>query len=259
MNLVAVLLALSPVIVIFLLLTLRRTAADVAGLIGWIVVVGVAWLCFQTDLLVTLQASLAGVVASLPISLVVATSILQVTIMLETGAIARVVALIKSVAPGDRVVQIMLINVGFGILLTALGAVPVSILPPIMLALGYSSFAAIALPAIGYDALCTYALLGIPVVVFANFAGQPVDQVGGYFARYMPVISTCIGLGMVWIVGRWKLVWEGLVPILIAGLTAGFSHRYEQAGTGDDDRHRRRVGRGAGDGHLPQGHRADDY
>ena len=222
MNLLTVLLALSPVIVIFLLLTLRRTAADVAGLIGWIVVVGVAWLCFQTPLPITLQASLAGVVASLPISLVVATSILQVTIMLETGAIARVVALIKSVAPGDRVVQIMLINVGFGILLTALGAVPVSILPPIMLALGYSSFAAIALPAIGYDALCTYALLGIPVVVFANFAGQPVDQVGGYFARYMPVISTCIGLGMVWIVGRWKLVWEGLVPILIAGLTAGF-------------------------------------
>jgi len=69
-----------------------------------------------------------------------------------------------------------------------------------MLALGYSSFAAIALPAIGYDALCTYALLGIPVVIFVNFVGQPVDQVGGYFARYMPVISTCIGLGMVWIV-----------------------------------------------------------
>ena len=29
-----------------------------------------------------------------------------------------------------------------------------------MLALGYSSFVAIALPALGYDALCTYALLG---------------------------------------------------------------------------------------------------
>ena len=30
-----------------------------------------------------------------------------------------------------------------------------------MIALGYSSFVAIALPALGYDALCTYALLGI--------------------------------------------------------------------------------------------------
>jgi lactate permease len=222
MNLLAVLLALSPVIFIFLLLVVRRTAADTAGVIGWVFTVLVAWLYFRTPLVVTFKASLAGVVASLPIALVVATSILQVTVMIETGAIARVVALIKTVAPGDRVVQIMLINVGIGTLLTALGAVPVSILPPIMLALGYSSFAAIALPAIGYDALCTYALLGIPVVVFAGFVGQPVDEVGGYFARFMPVISTCIALGMLWIVGRWRLMWQGLVPTLLAGLTAGF-------------------------------------
>jgi lactate permease len=222
MNLLAVLLALSPVIVIFLLLTLRRTAADTAGMIGWVFTLVVAWLYFRTPLSVALQASLGGIVASLPIALVVATSILQVTIMIETGAIARVVALIKSVAPGDRVVQIMLINVGAGTLLTALGAVPVSILPPIMIALGYSSFAAIALPALGYDALCTYALLGIPAVVFANFVGQPVAEIGSYFARFMPVISTCIALGMLWIVGKWRLVWQGLVPTLLAGLTAGF-------------------------------------
>ena len=222
MNLLAVLLALSPVIVVFLLLALRRTAADVAGVVGWVFTVAVAWLYFQTPLGVAFRASLGGIVASLPIALVVATSIFQVTIMIETGAIARVVALIKSVAPGDRVVQIMLINVGFGTLLTALGAVPVSILPPIMIALGYSSFAAIALPAIGYDALCTYALLGIPVVVFANLVKQPVAEVGGYFARFMPVISTCIALGMLWIAGRWKLMGQGLVPALLAGLTAGF-------------------------------------
>ncbi|MFC2015970.1 L-lactate permease [Chloroflexota bacterium] len=222
MDPLAVLLALSPVIVILLLLTLRRTPADVAGLIGWVFTVAVACLYFQTPLSVALRASLSGVVASLPIALVVATSILQVTIMIETGALARVVVLIKSIAPKDRVVQIMLINVGFGTLLTALGAVPVSILPPIMLALGYSSFAAIALPAIGYDALCTYALLGIPVVVFASFVGQQVEEVGGYFARYMPVISTCIALGMLWLVGKWRLVWKGMVPAVITGLTAGF-------------------------------------
>ncbi len=218
----AVLLALLPILVILLLLVLRRTAADIAGLIGWVVVVLVAWLYFRTPLLVALQASLGGVVASLPIALVVGTSILQVTVMQETGAIDRVVALVKTIAPGNQVAQIMLLNVGLGTVLTALGAVPVSILPPIMLALGYSSFAAIALPAIGYDALCTYALLGVPVVVFANFVGLPVGQVGGYFARFMPAISTCIALGMLWIVGKWGMLRRGLLPALLAGLTAGF-------------------------------------
>jgi lactate permease len=222
MDLVPVILALLPVIIILLLLIVRRAPADVAGLAGWIAAVITAGLFFQTSLAVSLRASLGGLAASLPIALVVAASIFQVTIMLETGAIARVVSLIKTVAPNDQIVQIMLINVGVGTLLTALGAVPVSILPPIMLALGYTPFIAIALPAIGYDALCTYALLGVPVVVFSNIVNLPVEQVGGYFARYMPVVSTCIALGMLWIVGRWRMMWKGLCPTLITGLTAGF-------------------------------------
>ena len=223
MSLMPVLLALLPVIVIFLLLVLRKSAADTAGLVGWVVVMAVACLYFRTPLSVAMRASAGGIVASLPISLVVAASIFQVTLLIETGALARLVALIKTVSPEDRAVQIMLINIGAGTLLTALGAVPVSILPPIMMALGYSSFAAIALPAIGYDALCTYALLGIPVVVFANFVGRPVGEVGHYFARFMPVISTCIALAMLWLAGRGKFLKKGFVPAVVAGLTAGFT------------------------------------
>ncbi len=222
MNLFAVLFALSPVLIVLILLVWRRMAADIAGVIGWLAAALAAWLYFQTPLAITLKASLAGVIASFPITIMVATSILQVTIMAETGAIARVVALIKTIAPRDQVVQIMIVNVGFGTLLAAMGATPVSILPPIMLAMGYSSFVAIALPALGYDALCTYALLGVPVVVFASFVGKPVNEVGGYFAQYMPIISSCIALGMLWIVGKWKLVASGLLPALVSGLTAGF-------------------------------------
>jgi lactate permease len=222
MNPIPVFLALFPVLLVLVLLLWKRMAADTAGLIGWVAAIIVACSFFQTPLQIALIASLTGIVASLPITLMVATSILQITLMLECGAIARVVALIKSVAPKDQVVQIMIVNIGFGTLLAALGATPVSILPPIMVALGYSSFIAIALPAIGYDALTTYALLGIPVVVFANFVGQPVDQVGSYFARFMPIISSCIALGMLWIVGGWKMLQRGLFPALLSGITAGF-------------------------------------
>jgi len=181
----------------------------------------VAWLYFKTPLTNTLLISLAGVVASLPITIMVGTSLLQITIMKEAGAIDRVVAFIKTIAPGNKVAQILILNLGIGTLLAALGATPVSILPPIMLALGYSSFVAIALPSLGYDALCTYALLGIPVVVFSNFVGLPVNEVGGYFARYMPVISTCIALSMLWLAGGWKLLWRGFFPTILAGVTAG--------------------------------------
>src|SRR4030042_3068939 len=221
-NLLSVFFAISPVIVIFFLLAIRRTPADIAGMIGWLVTIFITWLYFKTSFVVIILSSLGGFIASLPIALVVATSIFQVTVMQETGAIARIVALIKTISPTDKIVQIMIINVGFGTLLTSLGAVPVSILPPIMLSLGYSSFIAIALPALGYDALTTYALLGVPVVGFSNIVGLPVKDVGMYFARFMPVISTCIALGMLWIIGGWKMVWRGSIPAILSGLVAGF-------------------------------------
>lgn len=222
MTWLAVLLALSPVIVIFVLIAFLKKAADTAGIIGWFFTVAVAILYFKTSPRVCLVASAAGVVESLPITLMVAASLFQMGVMLECGAVARLVATLKGIARGDRVAQILIINVGFGTLLTALGATPVSILPPIMIALGYSSFVAIALPAIGYDALCTYALLGIPVVVFASFTGLEPNEAGRYFARFMPVISTAIAFGMLYLVGRFKLMLRGAVPTLIAGLTAGF-------------------------------------
>ncbi|MBN1537364.1 MAG: L-lactate permease [Anaerolineales bacterium] len=221
MSLFSVLLSLLPILIVLFLLIWRRMAADIAGLIGWVATILVAILYFQTSPSVALLSSLAGVIASFPITLMVAASLLQVFIMVETGALARVVALIKTISPADQVVQIMIVNIGFGTLLAALGATPVSILPPIMIALGYSSFVAIALPALGYDALCTYALLGVPIVVFSGLVGQPVEEMGGYFARFMPVISTCIALGMLWIVGRWKMIGQGIFPALISGITAG--------------------------------------
>lgn len=224
----SVLLAISPVLLIFLLMTWGRRSADVAGLAGWVYTALLALLYFRTSWEVVLVASLAGIVASFPISLMVVTSIFQINVMEEAGAIRRLVVFMKTLASGNRAVQVMIINVGAGTLLAALGATPVSILPPIMLSLGYSSFVAIALPAIGYDALCTYALLGVPVVVFADVAKgitgrelSPAD-VGSYFAQYMPVITTLIAVSMLWLVGRWGEVRRGWPVALLTGLTAGF-------------------------------------
>lgn len=221
------LLAVSPVVVILLLMTKGRRPADVAGAIGWIYTALLAALYFHTSFSVILLASLAGIVASFPVSLMVASSIFQVSVMEEAGAIRRVVAFMKSLAAADRVVQIMIINVGIGTLLAALGATPVSILPPIMLSLGYSELVSIALPAIGYDALCTYALLGVPVVVFADqvrsLTGRECTpaQVGLYFAQYMPLVTSLIALAMLWIVGGWREVVRGWSVAILTGVTAG--------------------------------------
>jgi len=220
MDLLAVLLALSPVIVIFLLLTLRRTAADVAGLIGWVVAVAVAWLYFQTPLAVTLRASLGGILASLPIALVVATSIFQVTVMLETGPSPAWWPSSSGGAgrPGgaDHAHQCRVWHAadgsgcGAGVDPAADHARPGLLLLHRHRPAGPWLRRAVHLRAARRS--------GSRLCEFCRRAG---GGGGGYFARFMPVISTCIALGMLWIAGRWKMVRQGLVPALLAGVTAG--------------------------------------
>jgi lactate permease len=219
--LLSVALTLLPILVIVFLMVRKHFAADSSGTVGWLLTAAIAYFFFNTSLEVGLRSSVAGMIASFPVSLMVATSILQISYMEATGALQRVAVFVKTFGSGDRVVQIMLINVGAGTLLVSVGATPVSILPPILVALGYSTFIAVALPAIGFDALCTFALLGAPLVVYSDMTGTPLVQSARVFAKFLPVISTLIGFGMLWIVGRWALVRKGFIPCLIAGLTNG--------------------------------------
>src|SRR5665647_499952 len=188
---VSVLLTLVPVIAVLILLVWVKWSADLSGLIGWISAILVALFFFHT---------------SFPVSLMVATSIFQITFLESTGALKRIVVFVKTLAKNDQAVQVMIINMGIGTLLVSVGATPVSILPPIMVALGYSTFVAVALPALGFDSLCTYALLGAPLVAFSDLTGTGLTESALVFSQFMPIISTMIGFGMLYIVGGWPKV-----------------------------------------------------
>lgn len=230
----SLLLTMLPIVVILVMLIIFRKPADVSGIVGWVAIALVAGLSFHTSPEVILRSTAAGLIRSFSVSLIVATSLLQMTYMEKTGALRRIIIFLRTISSDSRAVQIMMINIGFGTLMVAVGATPVSILPPILLAMGYSTYVAIALPAIGYDSLCTYALLGAPIVVFVDIAnsflgkGQEISlhQAGMVFFMFLPVISTMIGFCMLWIVGRWQAIREGWLPCLITGGVIGVVSRF---------------------------------
>ncbi|MBI4978739.1 MAG: L-lactate permease [Spirochaetes bacterium] len=229
MSITAFVLTLLPIVIILCMLIIFRQAADISGIVGWAAIALVALFFFNTSIEVILRSTAAGFIRSFSVSLIVATSLLQMAYMEKTGALKRIIIFIKTIASDNRAVQIMMINIGFGTLMVAVGATPVSLLPPILLAMGYSTYVAIALPAIGYDALCTYALLGAPIVVFVDIANSflgkgneiSLHQAGMVFFMFLPLVSTLIGFCMLWIVGKWKAIKEGWLPCLITGTVIG--------------------------------------
>ncbi|MFW9809525.1 MAG: L-lactate permease [Candidatus Thorarchaeota archaeon] len=225
---IGLILIILPIALAFVLLVFMKKAADLTGVIVWFVTLIIAIIAFQTDIGISLTVSVAGIVKSFPISLMVATSILMMTYMQETGSLQRLIVFFKTLGGGSRPMQILMISFGLGLFLVGIGATPVSMLPPVMLALGFSPMVAVALPSIGYDPLTTFALLGVPAVVFTgeySAWAMPVtlQQAGSVFAWFMPVVSMGIAISMLWIAGGRKLLLsrEGLVLAGICGLTAG--------------------------------------
>lgn len=215
-----------PIVVVLVMLVYFKKTADMAGLIGWILLCIITIFYFNTSFDVVLRASIMGFIAALPVSLVVATSIFQLSFMESTGAMQRIIVFIKGIANDNKVIQALILNVGFGTFLAATGAVPVTVLPPILVGLGYSTFSAIALSAIGFDSLCTYALLATPLVVFAQIANIDLITAARYFLPFVGIVSFTISIAMLYIIGNSKYVKKGILPSIIIGITAYLSAEF---------------------------------
>lgn len=222
-----------PFIGALLLLIVAKWKADATGFVMWLIIVILAISYFKTDIGVTFLSSIAGIIESFPIALMVCTSIFMITYMQKTGALQRITVAFKTLGgEGKEPFQIMFINIGLGCFLVSIGATPVTMLPPIMMALGYSSLAAVALPSIGYDPLTTFALLAIPAVVFQQvisglFGLDPIFPTLAYsgfiFSLFMPIVTMGIAFGMMFITGGRKMLFrkDSILFASIGGLTAG--------------------------------------
>lgn len=223
MDLIAsFILAILPILVIFVGLVLLKQSGTLMGFIGWVLTVIIAVLFFSTSPTIALLATANGILASFGISLMVLFTILQVTMMDVTGAITSITEYIRLVA-AERYEQVMLLNVGLGSFLVSIGATPVTMLPPIMLALGFSPVAAVALPCLGYDPLTSFSLLAVPITLPAQVFNLNLAALGSQISLFLPVISTGFAFGMLYIADGWNGIRKGLVPALIAGLTLGLS------------------------------------
>ena len=221
-----------PIIIMIVMIAGFKVRGDITGTIGWILTIIVACVFFNTSIQLALLASLKGLLASMAITGMGFFALLQITFMQETGALQRIVIWIKTFSHGDKACQIMVINVVIGSMLVCVGATPAIILPPIMFAMGYATVIAVALPCIGYDSLCTFAMLGATIVSLTDIltgagwttsAGEAptLQMTAEYFTNYLPIITPCICFSMLIMAGGTKLLKEGWLAALITGVCMG--------------------------------------
>lgn len=216
------LLAFFPLLVVLFGVAFLRQSGLTMAFVGLILVIALAVLQFGTPLEVALGASLLGFVKSFGISISVAATMLMIFLMRDVGALGTVSKVIKQQVIGNEV-QALYIGIGFGSFLTSLGVVTPALFPPLLVAMGFSPMASIAIAVLGYDPTTSFSLLSIPITLPAQIGGLNPVEMAFKVSLFLPLISTGFAFAILWVVGGKQAIRKGVVPAVISGLTLGLA------------------------------------
>lgn len=218
------LLALFPLLVVLFGVAFLRQSGLTMAIVGLVLTIGLAVFQFGTPPEVALGASVLGFTSSFGISISVAVTMLMIFLMRETGALQTVSKVIKRQVVGNEV-QALYIGIGFGSFLSCLGVVTPALFPPLLVTMGFSPSAAVAIAVLGYDPTTSFSLLSIPITLPVQVGAQmqPPIMINALafafkIAIFLPLVSTGFAFAILWLVGGKKSMRKGAIPALICGL-----------------------------------------
>jgi lactate permease len=222
-------LALLPLIIVLVGMVVFRLSGAVMAVVGWVLAMALAVGAFHTDWRVALLGSAEGLLKSLGIGVAVVFTMYLIFFMKEAGLLEVVSASLKRIAR-TKEDQALFIGIGFGTFATSLGIVTPALFPPLLMALGFGPFGAVAIAVLGYNASTSFALLSIPITLPADVSPGLTNDVGfvaidfAYkISIYLPVIAIAISFAMLYVVGGRESVKRGAVQAFIVGAAVGTS------------------------------------
>ncbi len=222
-------LALLPLVIVLVGMVVLRLSGAVMAVVGWVLAVVLAVAAFHTDWRVALLGSVEGLLKSLGIGVAVVFTMYLIFFMKEAGLLDVVSASLKRIAR-TKEDQALFIGIGFGTFATSLGIVTPALFPPLLMALGFGPFGAVAVAVLGYNASTSFALLSIPITLPAEVSPGLTNGVGfsaiefAYkISIYLPVIAIAISFAMLYVVGGRESVRRGAVQAFVVGAAVAVS------------------------------------
>jgi lactate permease len=223
------LVALLPLIVVFVLLGVVRTKAHVAALAGLATALVVAVAAYAMPVsLAVLSATQGGVFGVFPIMWIVLCALWLYQLTVTSGRFEDLRATFDVVSEDPRV-QAVLIAFCFGGLLEALAGfgAPVAITATMLIALGVAPLRAACTVLLANTAPVAFGAIAIPITTAATLTGLPVGDIGGTVGRQAPVLAAFVPLLLLLVVdGR-----RGLREVWPAALVTGLSFAGAQFAT----------------------------
>ena len=178
------LLALAPIITVFLLLVIARRPAKQAMPVAYLVTAAIALLIWQVPLTVLTASTIQGLVMAAEILYIVFGAILLLNVLKESGAIATIRRGLLGVSP-DRRIQAVIIVWLFGSFLEGASGfgTPAAVCGPLLVALGFPALAAVMVALIANSTAVVFGAVGIPVLLGIDAGLEGATVVDNYIAE----------------------------------------------------------------------------
>ncbi len=215
------LVALLPLVTVFVTLGVLRWKAHWAGLTAVAVAVLVAWLGFGMPVhLAALSATQGAAFGLFPIMWIVFTAILLYQVTVRSGRFEDLRATFHLISDDPRI-QAIIIAFCFGGLLEALAGfgAPVAITGVMLMALGFSPLRAAAVVLLANTAPVAFGAVGTPIITAGTLTGIPYHEIGAYVGHQTPVLAAFVPLLLVLMAGGRRGVRETWPVAVVVGLT----------------------------------------
>jgi lactate permease len=217
------LVALLPLLTIFVTLGVLRWKAHWAGLAALAVAIIVAVVAFGMGPgLAILSATEGAVFGLFPIMWIVFTAIWLYQITVVSGRFEDLRAAFHLISDDPRV-QAIIIAFCFGALLEALAGfgAPVAITGVMLMAMGFSAIRAAVVVLLANTAPVAFGAIGIPIITAGTLTGIPYTEIGAYVGRQTPLVALIVPLLLVLLVDGLRGVRQTWPVALVVGVVFG--------------------------------------
>src|SRR5215216_974026 len=214
------LVALIPIVVLFVLLAGVRMAAQWAALITLAVALVVAVLVYGMPVGLALNSTLFGICFGLfPIVWIVINAIFIYNVIVETGLFNTIRDSLAGVS-NDRRIQVVLIAFVFGALLEATAGfgTPVAITGALMAGLGFEPIYAASLALLANTAPVAFGGFGIPILTAGAVSGLDPMGLSQMVGRQTPFLALIIPGMLVTVMAGFRRMMEVLPVVAVSGI-----------------------------------------
>ena len=220
------LVAMLPLLTLFVLLGVLRMAAWKAALVSLGVSLVVAIVAYSMPVG---QASMAGIEGAVfgffPILWIVINAIWVYNMTVVTGHFDVLRRSFAKVSDDQRI-QAVIIAFCFGALMEALAGfgTPVAITSVMLIALGFKPVKAAVVALVANTAPVAFGSLAVPITTLATVTGMPEHHLAQIVGRQTPLLAIFVPMALVFIIDGWR----GVRATLPATLTVGISFAIAQ-------------------------------